>query len=57
MLFPVITTIILARHLLSQVEAMVPDAATVNSLVDMGFALEACRKAAFHTNNAGKQKV
>ena len=57
MLFPGITTIILAKHLLLQVEALVPDAATVNSLVDMGFALEACRKAAFHTNNAGKNQV
>ena len=37
-----------------QVEALVPDPATVNNLVEMGFPLEACKKAAFHTNNAGK---
>ena len=37
-----------------QVEALIPDPATVNNLVEMGFPLEACKKAAYHTNNAGK---
>lgn len=36
-----------------QVEALIPDPAIVNNLVEMGFPLEACKKAAYHTNNAG----
>ena len=36
-----------------QVEPLVPNPDTVTQLVEMGFALEGCKKAVFHTNNAG----
>ena len=36
-----------------KVAALIPEPGIVNSLVEMGFALEGCKKAAFHTNNAG----
>lgn len=35
--------------------ALVPDQAIVSQLVDMGFGLEGCKKAVFHTKNAGAE--
>ena len=40
---------------LIQEPAIVPDQAIVNQLVDMGFGLEGCKKAVFHTKNAGAE--
>jgi hypothetical protein len=36
-----------------QANVVVPVSGIVASLVEMGFPLEACKKAAFNTNNAG----
>ena len=36
-----------------QANAIIPDDTIVASLVEMGFPVEGCKKAAFHTNNAG----
>ncbi len=36
-----------------QAKVVVPDDAIVGQLLEMGFSVEGCKKAAFHTNNSG----
>ena len=41
------------RSLKFKEPVIVPDPEIVRQLTDMGFSLEGCKKAAFHTKNAG----
>ena len=41
------------RSLKFKEPVIVPDQEIVRQLTDMGFSLEGCKKAAFHTKNAG----
>ena len=45
--------IILQFHFILKEQSIIPDPEIVRQLTDMGFSLEGCKKAAFHTKNAG----
>ena len=45
--------IILQLDLILKEPSIIPDPEIVRQLTDMGFSLEGCKKAAFHTKNAG----